>query len=79
MAPGGNKMINTQGMSPEKIRVLGIEVLTRELGADVTIEFLHQYSRGHGNYTKDREKLLKGDTVESLSMELFKLQESGEI
>ncbi len=72
-------MINTQGMSPEKIRVLGIEILTRELGADVTIEFLHQYSRGHGNYTKDREKLLKGDTVESLSMELFKLQESGEI
>lgn len=72
-------MVNTQGMSPEKIRMLGIEILTRELGADVTIEFLHQYSRGYGDYTKGREKLLKGDTVDSLSKELFKLQESGEI
>ncbi len=71
-------MINTQGMSPEKIRMVGLEILNRELGADVTIEFLQQYSRGHGNYTKEREKLLRGETVESLSKELFTLQGLGE-
>ncbi len=72
-------MINTQGMSPEKIRMVGLEILNRELGADVTIEFLQQYSRGYGNYTKEREKLLRGETVDSLAKELFKLQELGEV
>ncbi|MBN1646450.1 MAG: hypothetical protein JW874_00335 [Spirochaetales bacterium] len=72
-------MINTKGMSPEKIRMVGVEILNRELGADVTIEFLQQYSRGHGDYTKEREKLLEGETIDSLSKELFKLQESGKI
>ena len=72
-------MINTQGMSPEKIRMVGLEILNRELGADVAIEFLHQYSRGYGDYTKERGKLFKGDTVDSLAKELLELQESGEI
>jgi len=67
-------MIDTQGMSPEKIRMVGLQILNRELGADVAIEFLQQYSRGYGDYTKERENLLKGDTVDSLSEELLKLQ-----
>lgn len=69
-------MINTQGMSPEKIRMIGLEILTRELGADATIEFLQHYSRGYGNYTKEREELFKGETVDSLSDELFSLQKT---
>ena len=72
-------MINTQGMSPEKIRMVGLEILNRELGADVTIEFLHQYSRGYGDYTKERNDLLKNDSVDSLAKELLKLQESDQI
>lgn len=72
-------MINTQGMSPEKIRITGLKILNRELGADATIEFLQHYSRGYGNYTKEREELLKGETVDSLSKELFTLQETGEV
>ena len=69
-------MINTQGMSPEKIRIIGLQILNRELGADVTIEFLQQYSRGYGDYTKERDNLLKNDTVDSLSRELLALQKS---
>ena len=72
-------MINTQGMSPEKIRMVGLELLNKELGADVAIEFLHQYSRGYGDYTKEREALLKGETVDSLAAKLFKMQDSGEV
>ncbi len=71
-------MVNTQGMSPEKIRLVGLELLNRELGSDVMIEFLQQYSRGSGDYTKEREELFEGETVESLSKELFSLQESRE-
>ena len=69
-------MINTQGMSPEKIRIVGLQILNRELGADVTIEFLQQYSRGYGDYTKERDSLLKDDTVDSLSQELLTLQKT---
>ena len=71
-------MVNTQGMSPEKIRLVGLELLNRELGSDVMIEFLQQFSRGHGDYTKEREKLFEGETVASLSKELLSLQESEE-
>ena len=63
-------------MSPEKIRIIGLNLLNRELGPDVTIELLQQYSRGSGNYTKERGSLFDGETVDSLSKELFKLQES---
>lgn len=51
-------------------------IRNRELGADVTIEFLQQYSRGYGDYTKERDNLLKNDTVDSLSQELLALQKS---
>jgi hypothetical protein len=66
LASGGIRMINTQGMSPEKIRLLGLEVLNRELGPDVMIEFLQQFSTGSGDYTKERASLFKGETGESI-------------
>ena len=49
--------------------MIGLEILNRELGADATIEFLQQYSRGYGNYAKEREELFRGETVDSLSKE----------
>ena len=51
-------MIHTQGMSPEKIRLVGLELLNRELGPDVMIEFLQQFSNGSEDYTKERASLL---------------------
>ena len=76
MVTGGNRMINTQGMTPEKIRILSLELINRELGSDVMIEFLQQYSLGHGDYTKEREKLFEGETVESLFQKVLDFQES---
>ena len=69
-------MIDTQGMTPEKIRILSLELINRELGPDVMIEFLHQYSLGHGDYTKEREKLFEGETAESLFKKVLDFQES---
>ena len=67
-------MMNTQGMSPTKIKMLGVEILNRELGPDGLIEFIQQFDLGHGDYTKERESLFKDDTVQSLGEELLKYQ-----
>ncbi len=69
-------MINTQGLSPEKIRMLGLDLLNRELGPDGMIEFIQQYSTGSGDYSKERKDLFKGESVASLAKELFDLQDS---
>lgn len=69
MVTGGVGMVNTQGMSPERIKLLGLEVISRELGPDVMIEFLQQFSTGSGDYTKERKKLFAGET--GLSMQII--------
>jgi hypothetical protein len=46
-------MIDTQGMSPDTIRKIGLELLSRELGPDGMIEFLQQYSLGTGTIPKN--------------------------
>ena len=69
-------MINAQGMTPEKVRLLGLEVLNRELGPDLMIEFLQQYSNGSGDYTKEREKLFAGETGKSILNKVIQFRES---
>ena len=71
-------MINTQGMSPERIKLLGLEVISRELGPDVMIEFLQQFSTGSGDYTKERKKLFTGETGESILNKVIDFRESKE-
>ena len=71
-------MINTQGMSPEKIKLLGLEVISRELGPDVMIEFLQQFSTGSGDYTEERKKLFANETGESILNKVIAFRESKE-
>ena len=78
MGAGGVGMISTQGMSPEKIKLLGLEVISRELGPDVMIEFLQQFSTGSGDYTKEREKLFADETGESILNKVIAFRESKE-
>ena len=69
-------MIDTEGMSPEKIRLIGLEVLNRELGPDVMIEFLQQFSTGFGDYTKEREHLFAGESGESILNKVITFREA---
>jgi len=78
MGAGGVGMISTQGMSPERIKLLGLEVISRELGPDVMIEFLQQFSTGSGDYTKERKKLFTGETGESILNKVIAFRESKE-
>ncbi|RLC84039.1 MAG: hypothetical protein DRI37_09520 [Chloroflexi bacterium] len=71
-------MISTQGMSPERIKLLGLEVISRELGPDVMIEFLQQFSTGSGDYTKERKKLFTDETGESILNKVIAFRESKE-
>ena len=55
---------------PVAIRKIGLEVLTKELGPLGMALFMRQYDRGYGNYTEERDELLKGITIEDIEREL---------
>ena len=50
--------MNTQELSQEEIRTIGLEVLARELGPTGLIRFLQMYEHGNGDYTEDRKRIL---------------------
>ena len=53
-----------------EIRERGFSALTRELGHSGMAQFIRQFDNGSGNYTEEREELLKdvklNDIVESI-------------
>ena len=48
------------------IREKGFNVLTKELGASGTALFIRQFEAGSGDYTKEREELLKDVTIDDI-------------
>jgi len=49
-----------------RIRQQGLEVLTRELGAVATARFFRQFENGDGDYTEEREVLLKDVSMDDI-------------
>lgn len=43
-----------------------IRLLTRELGVVETARFLGQFGAGHGDYTRERDALFEGTTLDEL-------------
>jgi len=62
--------IGKQTMSLNQIREIGLEALTKALGPVGMVRFLQQFERGTGDYTKNREKWLKGITLQSILKEI---------
>jgi len=56
----------TQTMTQQEIRQTGIEILSEHIGVVGMIRFLQQNDLGYGNYTKDKESILKESSVEEL-------------
>ncbi|MEK6284517.1 MAG: hypothetical protein AABO57_02110 [Acidobacteriota bacterium] len=50
--------MNIQELTQEQIRVIGLEVLARELGPTGLVRFLQLYEQGSGDYTRQRPDLL---------------------
>lgn len=52
--------------NPAYLQRAGIEALEAALGVVGTVRFLQQIEYGYGDYTKERERLLDGDTIDDI-------------
>ncbi len=58
-------------MTPEKLRLAGLDALQRELGVAGMARFLQQFEMGRGDYTAERWSWLAGDAeVQPLATEI---------
>jgi hypothetical protein len=62
--------MSKQTMSLNQIRETGLEALTKALGPVGMVRFLQQFERGTGDYTKNREKWLRGINLQSILKEI---------
>jgi len=60
--------------NPVALRKAGLDALTKELGALGMTLFLRQFEIGYGDYTAEREELLKNITLNDIERELKVLQ-----
>lgn len=62
--------MNTQELTQEQIRIIGLEAIARELGATGLIRFLQIYEQGSGDYTRERSDLLPPRTATQIAEEI---------
>jgi len=60
--------------NPAALRKAGLDALTRELGPLGMALFMRQYDNGYGDYTAERDELLKDVTLEEIERELKEMQ-----
>jgi hypothetical protein len=68
--------MTTENLTLYEIRTLGFDALLRELGAAGAIRFIQQYESGHGDYTRNRRKLLPKKSVRDIGREIVKKRQS---
>jgi len=52
--------------SPALVRKAGLSALKKELGTVGATYFMRQFSTGQGNYTAERDNLLRGITLDEI-------------
>ena len=70
MVNGGNKIMNTQTLTPSQLRKAGVEALAKALGPIGMVRFLQFFETGAGDYTKEREKWLDKPGVRNIVEEI---------
>lgn len=53
-------------MTDQEFQRHALSILQRELGASGFARFLRLYRSGHGDYTRERDQLLKGVTIDEI-------------
>jgi hypothetical protein len=53
-------------MTDQEFQRHALSILQRELGAEGLARFLRLYRSGRGDYTKERDQLLKGVTIDEI-------------
>ena len=56
--------------NPVSLRKAGLDALAKELGPLGMVLFVRQYEYGYGDYTAEREELLKDITLDEAEREL---------
>jgi len=59
-----------------EIRTIGFDALVRELGPAGAIRIIQQYESGHGDYTRNRKKLLPKKSVREIGRQIVKQRQS---
>jgi len=67
--------MNTRTMTPEQIRLAGLEALARELGPVGMVRFLRQFETGQGDYSKERRDWLGQMDVQTLAERIHQKRE----
>ena len=62
--------MSTQTMSPVVLRKAGLEAIAKALGPLGLVRFLQQFETGAGDYTKERERGLKGLNIQEIVSEI---------
>lgn len=62
--------MNTQTMSPTVLRKVGLEAVAKALGPLGMVRFLQQFEAGVGDYTKEKDRWLKGLSVQDIMSEI---------
>ena len=65
-----NKVIDIK--NPITINRIGLEALIKALGRVGTINFIQQYDRGSGDYTKERQKYFDNMSVDDICADIEK-------
>ncbi len=68
--------MTTQNLTLYEIRTIGFDALIRELGPAGAIRFIQQYESGHGDYTRDRKKVLPKKSVRAIGRQIIKQRQS---
>ena len=58
--------------TPHDIAVRGFRILIENLGVAGTLRFMQHYERGEGDYTTERQRLLRPFSLESLRKQRMK-------
>ncbi|MDI6770578.1 MAG: hypothetical protein QMD04_13015 [Anaerolineales bacterium] len=64
--------MTTETLTLYEVRTLGFEVLLRELGPAGAIRFIQQYEAGHGDYTRERKRLLPMKSARAIGEQIMK-------
>lgn len=70
--------MSTQELTQEQIRLIGLEVLARELGATGLVRFLQMYEQGSGDYARARASILANQTVTQIAERITRQRNEGQ-
>ena len=68
--------MTNENLTLYEIRTIGFDALIRELGPAGAIRFIQQYESGHGDYTRNRKKLLPKRSVREIARQIMKQRQS---